>query len=209
MRKIISIIIVGVAISSCATYEVWTNDYRPYTKDGFFLSPQSYYQEANIIGTIMVHKYTFSKEDLISIAKKMAISMGADGICDLKTEVVQNTIYLTGTLIDRGSVRSAFHKANNPPASPLNSKKGFISLSFIDGTKLSLDPGLSAENKMWLFSEAYNILAKDIMGGDNIPLCRQNLDSLKQWCVQEMLVGATYSDKIEELEIALSRFEEK
>ena len=103
----------GCSINRDTTIIALATDFRPFTQDGFYLSPNPYYQGADIVGIIEVtgnsdYFTDLNVESLIETAKQGAINLGADGICDVIITSLYNNSFgrreriLRGTLIKRG-----------------------------------------------------------------------------------------------------------
>lgn len=144
MKRICILLLALISLSSCAAlltpYEPQQKqtlatflDFRPYTSEGFFISPDSYTGEHEPLGQLIVEILPEQKEiteskrskyddvqyingilygyerisfsEVLEQAVLRAISMGADGIADLKITKVTNGYFVryeaTGLCIKR------------------------------------------------------------------------------------------------------------
>lgn len=121
MKRILILLLALICVSSCATFKPQQRstysyflDYRPYTSEGFFVSPDPYTGEFESLGELYMEVFPEQKEiniddkdkydrvvywgtqaygferiahaELLEMAVKKAESMGANGIANLKIE---------------------------------------------------------------------------------------------------------------------------
>lgn len=125
MKNLIYLIIFSIIIVSCSTPTViqsYVLDYRPYTEEGMFISPNAYTGEHQPLGEINITVYpgkdmstydsyqsyqdpvypknykinaeeaNFTPEKLLDMCVQKAKQLGANGISNFKCEVVYSVI---------------------------------------------------------------------------------------------------------------------